>query len=214
MIGVFLGVALSTVIHTYLWPEAEGEALRQRIARLLHGIGEQLRSGLSAPAPVGLWADLGDVEAMAARVALEPGWQMGEGQNEGFMLSIQSLLARIREILLAADALGAERRSLRLGARAESAAVAFQSALAASLDGYARDLAEHPAAIAAPRLVALDALSAGCRDDLLEPPNDARQAACDRLLAAARKLADDISGLPAWMPDHVAPALTSRASQA
>ncbi|RQS76719.1 multidrug transporter subunit MdtO [Burkholderia sp. Bp8963] len=214
MLGIVLGVVVSTVIHACLWPEAEGEALRQRAAKLLRRIGEHFRSDATGPVPVGLWAELGDNEAMSARVALEPGWQMADGEQEGLTLRMQALLARIREILLAVDAYGAERRSLTLPDRTATAATAFQAELAALLDGYARALAEHPLAIDVPPRATVDALSACCAADLATQPADALRAACDRLLTRAGNLANQISGLPAWAPEPAVSASTSRASQA
>ncbi|MGU7772928.1 FUSC family protein [Burkholderia sp. MR1-5-21] len=134
MVGILLGVAVSAVVHAFLWPEAEGEALRQRAAALVRRVGAHLRSGATGPVPIPLWGELGDSEAMSARVALEPGWQMAEGQPEGLTLRMQTLLAQIREVLLAIDAYGAERRSLSLPMPTETAATAFQADLAASLD--------------------------------------------------------------------------------
>ncbi|MEX3985494.1 FUSC family protein [Paraburkholderia sp. EG287A] len=214
MCGILLGVAVSTVVHACLWPEAEGEALRQRVARLLRRIGEQLRSGMGGPVPGGVWIELSDSESMAARVALEPGWQMAEGQPEGLTLRMQSLLARVREILLATDAFGAERRSLSSSAGTAAEATAFQAELAALLDGYARELSEHPLTANAPPTAALEALSACCRADLSTQPTDLQHAAYTRLLATARNLADQISGLPAWAPEQAHSVFTSRASQA
>ncbi|WP_322067302.1 FUSC family protein [Burkholderia ubonensis] len=214
MVGILLGVAVSAVVHAFLWPEAEGEALRQRAAGLLRRIGEHLRPDATGPVPAGLWSELADCEAMAARVALEPGWQMAEGQHEGLTMRMQTLLAHVREILLATDAYGAERRSLRLPAQTEAAALAFQRALAASLDSYAHGLAEHPLTVDAPPRTALTALSACCATDLSTQPADALRAAYERLLARAGNLANQISILPVWAGDSVSPVLSSRASQA
>ncbi|WP_367277764.1 hypothetical protein [Paraburkholderia sp.] len=184
--------------------------MRQRAARLLRRIGEQLRSGMSGPVPAGFWSELGDSESMAARVALEPGWQMAEGQPEGFTLRMQALLARIREILLATDAFGAQRRSLKLPAGTEAEVTTFQTGLAALLDGYARELSEHPLAVRAPPNV----LAQRCWSDLKRQTADAQQTTYEPLLATARNLADQISGLPAWKPEQANAAFTSRASQA
>ena len=214
MIGILLGVVVSTVVHACLWPEAEGEALRQRAARLLRRIGEHLRAETVQPVPVGLWSELGDSEAMSARVALEPGWQMADGEHEGLTLRMQALLARVREILLAVDAFGAERRSPGWPMRTATAAAAFQHELAALLDAYADALAVHPLTVGAPPRASLDALAECRAADLSARPTDALRAAYDRLTTRADSLAGQISGLPAWAPEPAGPVLTSRASQA
>lgn len=214
MIGIVLGVVVSAVAHAFLWPEAEGEALRQRAAKLLRRIGMQLRPDTTGPVPVGLWAELGDSEAMSARVALEPGWQMADGEHEGLTLRVQTLLAHTREILLATDAFGAERDAQHLPAEVAVATAAFQAELAGALDSYADALVEHPLTIDAPPRASIATLSERCTEDLSARRGDASQTAYDRLLTRAGDLAGQIAGLPAWAPEPVASVLTSRASQA
>ena len=214
MIGIVLGVVVSAVAHAFLWPEAEGEALRQRAAKLLRRIGMQLRPDTTGPVPVGLWAELGDSEAMSARVALEPGWQMADGEHEGLTLRVQTLLAHTREILLATDAFGAERDAQHLPAEVAVATAAFQAELAGALGSYADALVEHPLTIDAPPRVSIATLSERCTEDLSARRGDASQTAYDRLLTRAGDLAGQIAGLPAWAPEPVASVLTSRASQA
>ncbi|WP_322074348.1 multidrug efflux transporter permease subunit MdtO [Burkholderia cepacia] len=214
MIGIVLGVVVSAVAHAFLWPEAEGEALRQRAAKLLRRIGMQLRPDATGPVPVGLWAELGDSEAMSARVALEPGWQMADGEHEGLTLRVQTLLAHTREILLATDAFGAERDAQHLPAEVAVATAAFQAELAGALDSYADALVEHPLTIDAPPRASIATLSERCTEDLSARRGDASQTAYDRLLTRAGDLAGQIAGLPAWAPEPVASVLTSRASQA
>ncbi|WP_041492534.1 multidrug efflux transporter permease subunit MdtO [Burkholderia lata] len=212
MIGILFGVAVSAVVHACLWPEAEGEALRQRAAKLLRRIGAQLRSDGTGPIPVTLWAELSDSEAMSARVALEPGWQMADGEQESLTLRMQTLLARVREILLATDAFGAERNAQKLPGGIATATTAFQAELAGLLDGYASALAERPLTINAPPCASLAALSDCCAAELSTLPTDALRAAYDRLLTRASNLAVQVAGLPAWAPGSVGTVLTSRAS--
>jgi len=156
-IGILLGVAVSTVIHGALWPEGEGEALRQRLARLLRRVAEQLRSSLAAAISSGqiapnatrrsdmaLWTELGDCEAMAARVALEPGWQWGEGQHELFHLHMQTVLAQLREVLSATDAVAMQ---LRLPVLAEQRLHELARAVrwaSSALERAAAELADRP----------------------------------------------------------------------
>ncbi|WP_423395561.1 FUSC family protein [Burkholderia sp. LMG 21824] len=212
MIGILLGVGVSAVVHAFLWPEAEGEALRQRVAKLLSRISTQLRSAVPGPVPVSLWAELGDSEAMSARVALEPGWQMADGEHESFTLRMQMLLVRTREILLATDAFGAERDAQRLPAVIAEGTVAFQAELAGALDSYANALTEHPLAIDPPLPVSIAALSDRCAANLSVLQGDASHSAYDRLLTRAGDLADQVASLPACAPKRVAPVMTSRAS--
>ncbi|CAB3807481.1 Multidrug resistance protein MdtO [Paraburkholderia ultramafica] len=214
MIGILLGVAVSTVVHASLWPEAEGEPLRQRLARLLRQVGAHLRQDeQKGPIPAPLWAELGDCEAMSARVALEPGWQWGEGQQEALTLRIQTMLAQAREILLAADAFDAERHALRIPEGTEAAVAALKDALAGSLDDYASNLSDHPQAVRSPSAVSLNALIDRRASDVARLRDDAARAAYDRLLVRARNLANEVSSLPGWDVASTNTAYITRASQ-
>jgi multidrug resistance protein MdtO len=203
VVGVLLGVVISTVVHASLWPEAEGEALRQRVARLLRSIAARLRqSGDTSTTLAAHWAELADCEAMAARVALEPGWQLGEGQQEVFQLHVQTMLAQLREILLAVDAFDAESRAQPIEEhRAHRAATMWGETAGVSLEAYASDLTEHPEAVRAPAPVPPDWLATNSHidtGDLAEPSADAAKDAYVRLIARAMRLIEKVSTLPAW----------------
>jgi multidrug resistance protein MdtO len=189
-LGILLGVAVSTVVHGAFWPEGESEALRQRVAKLLRGLADQLKSCAGAPAQsrqiqsdVGtsrtttLSTELGDCEAMAARVALEPGWQWGEGQQETFNLHMQRIIAQTHELLLASQAIELQ---LRLPGRAT--ADTGEIALAArgasnALERYATAMADDPVHVEAPASTA-------------PVPGHATP--------AARRLWQAVASLPAW----------------
>jgi len=143
LIGVLLGVGISLVVHACLWPEAEGVALRQRLARLLNLLAESLRKG---PSPdeeahdLRVWSELGDCEAMLARVALEPGWQAGESQQEMLIFRLQEVLERTRSIAMASDALLVEMAHNPLAADSRQALQALCESAAGALDAYADQL--------------------------------------------------------------------------
>jgi multidrug resistance protein MdtO len=204
IVGVLLGVAISTVVHASIWPEAEGEALRQRVGALLRKLAARLRQQEDAvSARTALWAELADCEAMAARVALEPGWQMGEGQREGFQHYVQTMLAQTREILLAVDAFEAERRAQPNGAGSgQRAATIWATTAGVSLEGYASELTGCPQTVHAPVPVLSDGLatSQGIDEEALLR-TDAAKAAYDRLTVRATRLMRLVSTLPAWR-DH------------
>ena len=202
MLGILLGVAVSAVMHASLWPEAEGEALRQRLARLLRRLAARLRQPQDT-APTPLWAELADCEAMAARVALEPGWEFGEAQHEAFQIHMQAVLAQTREILLASVAFEAERRALpEQPPEGPHIATRFAETTAASLEAYADDLTARPESVRTPALV----LPAGS----LPTASDAQA----RVVARAAKLAQQVSTLPQWGVASTAPAFPTEASQA
>lgn len=105
LVGIILGVVVSTLVQSLLWPEREGDSLRRRLSATLQSIAGLLRAPGPTESPdqlyqqsVRSWGQLAECEAMLARVALEPGWQQGE--HEELTLYTQTLLARAREILL------------------------------------------------------------------------------------------------------------------
>ena len=216
MVGILLGVAISAVVHASLWPEAEGEALRQRVARLLHRLAAQIRQqGDAKAAPVSLWAELADCESMAARVALEPGWQLTEGQQEGFQIHVQTMLAQTREILLAADAFDAEWRAQSGSERGVGMVGAlFAESAGASLDMYAHDLTERPEAVLAPAPVSLDPQLAALAPDQPAPQLQAGHGASGRLIARAKHLIAQVSTLPGWSAASADATPSIRVSQA
>ncbi|HBP5036975.1 TPA: FUSC family protein [Pseudomonas aeruginosa] len=146
LLGILLGVGVSWAIHALLWPEAEGEALRQRLARLLRATAAVLRTGRATDAApdLRLWGELNDSQGMLARVALEPGWQAGEGQQEVLTLRLQELLEAIRAIVLTSDSLHTEIAHARLTPELRLALLELCGQAAASLEHYADWLAEHP----------------------------------------------------------------------
>jgi multidrug resistance protein MdtO len=204
IVGILLGVAISTVVHASIWPEAEGEALRQRVGALLRKLAARLRQQEDAiSAGNALWAELADCEATAARVALEPGWQMGEGQREGFQHYVQTVLAQTREILLTADAFEAERRTQPNGeGSAQRAATIWATTIGVSLERYASELigGQQSARAPAPVLSGGPATSQGINEEALLL-TDAAKGAYDRLTARAMRLMGLVSTLPAWR-DH------------
>ncbi|EJM51668.1 FUSC family protein [Pseudomonas sp. GM48] len=125
LVGILLGVLVSTLVHGVLWPESEGDGLRRRLAEVLHGIAALLRSPALEPGETSdrlhgqslrSWSQLAECEAMLARVALEPGWHQGE--HEELTLFTQTLLAKSREILLLTGQLQRNRIALDAQLRA------------------------------------------------------------------------------------------------
>ncbi|KJK22663.1 multidrug transporter [Burkholderiaceae bacterium 16] len=195
VVGILLGVGISTFIQMSLWPEAEGEALRQKLATMLRSVGKLLaQAATGAATPPGhlayaqlqlqTWAVLSDCEDTLARVALEPGWQ--EGEQAPLTLRAQEVLAQGREIMLAGNALhnALEATDGRLGSTAYDAARAFQAQTAARLSHYADALVANPPSASTPPPIAIPALG------------DAPVAA--PVVAAMRHLVRQLCVLPDW----------------
>lgn len=151
MIGILLGVAVSTLIHAAIWPEREGNTLCRSLADLLRAISrllEPIPKNITPTAAVPLaqqqlavWAKLADCETLLARVALEPSWQ--ESEHEQLTLQAQTVLAQARAIMLAANALQRELTTQldELPVEVREAVFSIQEQAASALNRYANELA-------------------------------------------------------------------------
>jgi multidrug resistance protein MdtO len=210
MVGILLGVAVATVIQMSFWREGEGDVLRQKLAGMLRSVSALLVAPVAGGAAaeqlpyaqlqLRTWATLGDCEAMLARVALEPSWQ--EGPHALLTVRAQTILAQSREIMLAGNALhnALGVRDLRMRDGAYDAARSIQQQIAADLVRYADDLASEPPAARAPGPTAVDALVALEQFGALDVAVGAtpEESLLAPLLAGARNLARQLSGLPDW----------------
>lgn len=143
LIGVLLGVGISLVIHAFLWPEAEGDALRKRLAKLINLLADSLTTARPPEQPfrdLRVWSGLADCQAMLARVALEPGWQVAESQQEVLVYSMQEVLVRLRELAMVIDALQVELTRGQAAGDVWLASLELCSKTAALLIDYAEQL--------------------------------------------------------------------------
>lgn len=107
MIGILIGAAVSIAIFAWLWPEREGDALKQMLARLLRSVAGLVRAGSETADSASLdkarvqgWSLLMQNREMQARVALEPGWQYA---HDSVTADITTSLAQAQETLFAAN---------------------------------------------------------------------------------------------------------------
>lgn len=113
VLGILLGVLVSTVIHSLLWPEREGPRLRASLAALLRSLAnlsQPRQTALTNPAQPSVeqqrlhsWATLEQCAALQARVALEPNWSHAD--REQLTLKTQHMLAQAKQVILAASQL-------------------------------------------------------------------------------------------------------------
>lgn len=205
MVGILLGVVVSTVIQMSFWREGESEVLRQKLAGMLRAVGALLAPPAEqlpyARLQLKAWAVVGDCEVMLARVALEPSWQ--EGPQALVTVRAQTVLAQGREIMLAGIALHnlLAARDPRVGDGAWETAGGILQQVAADLVYYADALASQPPAARTPDRVPMAALERYCvPDGAADGSQEASRVA--PLLAAAHSLVRQLSGLPDW---HVEP---------
>ncbi|HYA19151.1 MAG TPA: FUSC family protein [Burkholderiales bacterium] len=150
MIGILLGVAVSTLVHASIWPEGEGNLLRRSLADLLRAIGKLLQPvhkyvAPTPPVPPGkqqlkVWAKLEQCKMLLSRVALEPSWEQSE--HERLTLKAQTVLTQAREIMLAANALQSEMTTQldHLPVEVRDGIFSIQEQTVITLDRYASDL--------------------------------------------------------------------------
>lgn len=103
LLGIVLGVGFATFIHATLWPEYEGESLRHQIANVLRELSYFL-NGANYNA-IGILQKIESCEAVAARVALEPTWQLADDNHENFTQNIQLIFRQARSLLLTGEKL-------------------------------------------------------------------------------------------------------------
>ncbi|MDK6768075.1 FUSC family protein, partial [Klebsiella aerogenes] len=72
VIGILLGVLVSSIVHLYLWPDSEAPQLKSRLAQLYRQIANFLRTKDDKPQMVPLFQALTTSETLLHRVAAEP----------------------------------------------------------------------------------------------------------------------------------------------
>ena len=107
LIGILLGITVSTLIHTFIWPETEGKTLRHSLAGLFEFMAERM-SPLKARTHTQAegWLKLDATQRLLAQVALEPNWRSND--NEDLTLACQTLLGKLCEIHIAISMLETE----------------------------------------------------------------------------------------------------------
>jgi multidrug resistance protein MdtO len=202
IIGVLLGVGVSTLIQATIWPEGEGNNLRRSLADLLQAIGKLLQPIHKEIAPaasvalaqqqLAVLAKLADCESMLARVALEPSGR--ESQQEELTLGAQTVLAQARAVMLAAIALQGELDAQLepLPVEVREAVFSIQDQAASALDRYATELRGNACQPPAP--IPLDTLERSFASSLTAVPETRKSAILNSVENVVRQLAN----LPSW----------------
>lgn len=72
VIGILLGVLVSSIVHLYLWPDSEAPQLKARLAQLYRQLAQTLAARDDEVQLVPLFAALTESETLINRVAAEP----------------------------------------------------------------------------------------------------------------------------------------------
>jgi multidrug resistance protein MdtO len=190
LLGILLGIGISTFIQMSIWPERESDDLRLHLADMLQAIVELMREpadGRPADArrQAAAWTKLGECEQMLAHVALEPAWE--DGEHEHLMTRARTVVMQGREIMLASHAMDDETSGVSDEALIE--VMKLKLLAAARIDRYIEDLSRNAASARHPELLSLHAF------DSSSPA----------LLSAVRNFVWQVAGLPDWQADEISP---------
>jgi multidrug resistance protein MdtO len=214
IVGILLGVGISTFIQMSVWPEGEADVLRQKLAATLLAVVASMRRHVQAleeihplPAERSLqpWAALADCESMLTRVAVEPDWK--EGEQNRITTRAQTVFAQSRSLLLACNVFEDELRASfdELDTTSRHEVANFESRAIACVERYADQLRHNPPAAQQPPMIAvemagssqIEGVPGGLDATSLTTPG--RNAPLfGPLLTAAESLAREIRGLPEW----------------
>jgi multidrug resistance protein MdtO len=141
LVGILIGLGISMVVFTVLWPEREGAALTAALARLLKSMAafSCADSAAAGAARLQAWALLSQNRELQARVAFEPTWPEPPDTVAPDMTTI---LAQAQETLFAQDSLRVLISDTEgaLPASAASALAEFQAATARQLASLAEQV--------------------------------------------------------------------------
>ncbi|BEN38675.1 multidrug resistance protein MdtO [Serratia marcescens] len=97
VIGILLGIMVSTLVNSLIWSESEGKILRESLAGLFTYFAEKMSPLTLNKNAQGIgWAKLDATQKLLVQVALEPNWRNND--NEQLVLNCQILLGKLREL--------------------------------------------------------------------------------------------------------------------
>lgn len=199
LVGILLGITVSTLIHSLIWPETEGRTLRHTLAGLFESMAARMSlvEGKTNSQAEG-WFKLDATQKLLAQVALEPNWRSND--NEDLTLACQTLLGKLREIHVAISRLENEyARSAGDADQHEAVTLARRllQSLSAGMTRYAEGLQSEPGcapAIATP----VDPLMA----DMQQSEVESDAILNSPLLLRTRELVSLCCSVPAWPYDN------------
>lgn len=196
--GILLGITVSTLIHSLIWPETEGRTLRHSLAGLFEHMAERMSPvvGKTNTQAEG-WLKLEATQKLLAQVALEPNWRSND--NEELTLACQLLLGKLREIHVALNRLETE-YAQSAGERGQRDAVTLASnvlqALSVGVKHYAIGLRSEPGYASA-----IDSQLDQLMIDIQEEEG-AEAVRNNPLLLRTRELVSLCRSVPAWPYDN------------
>ncbi|BCL74913.1 multidrug transporter subunit MdtO [Jeongeupia sp. HS-3] len=163
LIGILVGILVSYVVYTFIWPEREGDALRALLGKLLRSIAALAVAGRDAAsvnasrldiakARTQGWSLLASTREMQSRIAAEPGVQVYfTTDTHGWFVEVRQALFAVNRLQTALSHDDEPDGELhRLGTAVADAAAERLQSLASAFEQHAPSPASPmPAAVAA-----------------------------------------------------------------
>ncbi|HDX8822752.1 FUSC family protein [Klebsiella michiganensis] len=130
VIGILLGVLVSSIVHLYLWPDSEAPQLKARLAQLYRQLAQTLAARDDEVQQVPLFAALTESETLINRVSAEPLGTYAHPWPEAKSWPARATFRQAEEILRLSE-------SYRLYAAPEDT---FLARCARRLEAYASDI--------------------------------------------------------------------------
>ncbi|HIF6297876.1 TPA: FUSC family protein [Klebsiella michiganensis] len=130
VIGILLGVLVSSIVHLYLWPDSEAPQLKARLAQLYRQLAQTLAARDDEVQQVPLFAALTESETLINRVAAEPLGTYAHPWSEAKSWPARATFHQAEEILRLSE-------GYRLYAAPEDT---FLARCARRLEAYASDI--------------------------------------------------------------------------
>ncbi|MEP9875593.1 FUSC family protein [Klebsiella sp. GW_Kp182] len=130
VIGILLGVLVSSIVHLYLWPDSEAPQLKARLAQLYRQLAQTLAARDDEVQLVPLFAALTESETLINRVAAEPLGTYAHPWSEAKSWPARATFRQAEEILRLSE-------GYRLYAAPEDT---FLARCARRLEAYASDI--------------------------------------------------------------------------
>lgn len=146
VIGILLGIIVSTLLQTLLWAESEGKTLRKSLSDLFAYFSKKMNPlTLNKNAQGVGWIKLDSRQKLLGQVALEPSWY--GNNNELLMLYYQIVLNKLRELYVMLGRLDSN-RALATGKNINSMLLALidqiLQELATDMAAYGEGLQNEP----------------------------------------------------------------------
>lgn len=143
LIGIILGIAVSSFIHGLIWPETEGRTLRNSIANLILYYSSRINNFMLNSNDSISWEKLDDTQKLLSQVALEPNWRNND--NENLVFYCQTLLGKLTEMHVKCSQIELQLANSEISGELYDFVKYISSTLYKKLNNYSQGLVKEPA---------------------------------------------------------------------